>query len=242
MSCGDNVETDCSVADLSQIDHRCFAAQVFAARDATGLLVTQSELGRYYERWHRVVEAEPLFDIEPIRPQSYRAIGPGATKLLTTNPRVITSWPADAGPGVPLPVTGDAPFDTVMEQLANVEAFSPLNEIGDGVHSTTIVTTSLFSEEVLHARLQPANTSLPEPEMVPDRQDGSWRWLPAVGEDATAEIEIRWGWGDCLAGCAVLHDFRAVVPPTGPVTVYDLGGDPLPPHLQLSPNTRPLPR
>jgi hypothetical protein len=64
---------------------------------------------------------------------------------------------------------------------------------------------------------------------------------PAPAPTMAATIEFRFGWGDCFVGCAAFRYLQIIVPPTGPATVYDLGGDPLPPWIILSPDTRPPP-
>lgn len=58
----------------------------------------------------------------------------------------------------------------------------------------------------------------------------------------TAQIDMKLAWGDCFVACSGYHFLRAIVPPVGEATVYDVGGDPLPPQIQLSPNTHPLPK
>ncbi len=82
--------------------------------------------------------------------------------------------------------------------------------------------------------------------MVYSGDDGSWSWVGRETRDTgsdkdTAQIDFKFGWGDCLVACFGYRTLRAIVPPGGPATVYDLGGDPLPDYLQLDPRTKPLP-
>jgi len=63
-------------------------------------------------------------------------------------------------------------------------------------------------------------------------------WTQGIVETGDPEFVA---WGDCFVACAGYHTLRAIVPADGEATVYDVGGDPLPDHIRLSPNTRPLP-
>ena len=101
--------------------------------------------------------------------------------------------------------------------------------------------TFTVNEEIFNARLLSTSSHLPDPGMAPI-QDGTWRWVDTSdtgNDEATAEIDLTAGWGDCFSGCAFFHYLRAAVPARGTATVYDLGGDP--PPFQLSPNTKPPP-
>ncbi len=70
----------------------------------------------------------------------------------------------------------------------------------------------------------------------------TWNTDTKVGTDgATATVTFSFGWGDCFVACDGFHNLRAVIPADDVATVYDLGGDPLPGGLVLSPNTRPPP-
>jgi hypothetical protein len=89
------------------------------------------------------------------------------------------------------------------------------------------------NEEVFASLLAPTLTSLPPVFMRPT-DDGTWTW-----QGDTADIHFSFGWGDCFVGCDGFHTLEAIVPPAGPATVYDLGGDPLPPYLALAPTTLP---
>ncbi|MGN6104497.1 MAG: hypothetical protein ACTHU0_05280 [Kofleriaceae bacterium] len=211
------------------VSHTCYVANLFAARDTDELLPSQDEIDRYFDRWQRTIEAEPI--LEGRRPQLYRTTLQSAD-IYTTNPRVIDAWSQGEL------VTGDPEFDTLMAVLEPEIVARSNDRFG-------VRTPRVFNEELVHQRLLATASSLPffGQEW---RDDGTWSWIgkPAGDpgtEEETAQIEFRFGWGDCLAGCIWMHYLRAIVPPEGPATVYDLGGDPLPPGVSLSPNTRPPP-
>jgi hypothetical protein len=114
-----------------------------------------------------------------------------------------------------------------------------------GTYLFSLWVGAVYNEELLAADLAPYDSWFPAP-MVQPQDEGTFQWLASEGaptgsDDATAYIEFTFGWGDCLAGCFGFHSLRAYVPADAPPTVYDLGGDPLPPGMMLSPSTIPLP-
>jgi hypothetical protein len=213
----------------------CTGAVKFAARDTSGLVPSQAEVDRYADRWGRAIDAEPI--LWNRQPQLHR-ISQNRIDLTTRNPAVIAAWK------VGTVSTGDAAFDAVIAQLQPVTLSRYANDNGNGDFLFTLEAGVLCNEERLQADLVPTRSSLQDPIQYPS-DDGTWTWLddaPADGADtATARIDFTFGWGDCISGCVGFHSVRAIVPPQGPATVYDLGGDPLPDYLHLSPNTRPLP-
>lgn len=238
--CGDNIPPGCPVSTTTSVPQgifeQCRAARRFAGRDTVALVPAQDEVDRYFGRVIRAIDAEPaLYGIEP---QLYRTNG-GVT-LFTSNTAVIDAWTGIRGL---VPPTNDTAFDALMSELAasgNAPSLEFDNDIGTE-HYFALAGEFTVNEDVLNARLLPTSSHLPESFMRP-QQDGTWRWTDssATGTDeATAEIDFTAGWGDCFSGCAFFHFFRAVVPPGGSATVYDLGGDP--PPFQLSPNTKPPP-
>jgi hypothetical protein len=236
-ACDRDAQRDCSDRNFTGArgyDPSCHAALVFVARDSDDLLPTQVEIDRYFQRWAAVTDAEPALATEV--PQVYRSLAVGLTNLRTTNPSVISAWRGRQGP---VQVTGDAGFDAVMARLVEPTLANIGYDQGDGVFSFSLGTSTVFNEEILQSLLLPTSSHLPERGMAP-RSEGQWAWVGATGsgtDDATADIHYLHGWGDCLSGCIFFHEFRAIVPPGGTATVYDLGGDP----LELSPNTRPPP-
>lgn len=243
--CSDGGHAECVVVpgpNGMPLPDNCLGAIIFVARDSATLVPAQRDLDRYYERWGRVVEAEPV--LHRRGPQRYRIGIP--MELWTSNPKVIEAFVAvvynDGDRAVPL--TGDPVFDEIMSELVAPQVVYQSKGLEEGTVIFSLATSAIVNEELFHQRLLPTGSYLPDP-VVHRRDDGTWSWLgrePGTGaDDATAQIDFTFGWGDCPAGCGGLHHLRAIVPPTGPATVYDLGGDELPDHLSLSPNTRPLP-
>ncbi len=254
-ACGDDLapELGCPVAiapisakgPFLPVDPACLGAMRFAAKHSPTLTPSQEMMDRYWERWARANEAEPAFP-ENGGPQRYRG-NPSA--IHTTNPLVIAALtpvamtPDDEPTARRIPVTGDTAFDAIMLDLVVPEI------AGAGVdHSTggmifSLRTGAIFNQELLHTRLLETSSRLPDSLPNPYQPDGIWRWEglePGEGTDeATALIDMQIGWGDCFVTCSGLRNLRAVVPPIGAATVYDLGGDPLPPNITLSPNTVP---
>jgi len=229
--CGDNRDADdsqpaCAVTAWNR-DQLCYAAQIFAQRDAEHLVPQQDELDRYFERWARAAEAEPILDGRI--PQMYRLGGNPPTSLIvyTTAPHAIAAW--EQG----MVWTGDPAIDDVLAPL------NPMRILWNP-HDPTVFELELdgdiYSEEVLANELAVESIAMKDPMPLP-QDDGSWMWLV----DDTAQIDFTFGWGDCFVGCAGFHSVRALVPETGDAMVYDLGGDPLPPYLMLAPGTHPLP-
>jgi hypothetical protein len=219
----------------------CGAARYFAARDSETLVPSQAEVDRYFDRWSKAIAAEPVLDGR--YPQRYRDFNVAPT-VTTTNPMVIQAWTAasaNMGTGfvrVDL-TTGDDSFDAIIR---NIDAIG-MNTYWstDGMaYRFTLWVDAVYNEDLLENELAPFMSSI-GPAVHRPTDDGTFRWMDSAkpsGEDiSTASIEFTFGWGDCMVACDGFHTVRAQVPPGGPATVYDLGGDPLPPGLALSPNT-----
>ena len=234
LACGDNTATPCSpewqTAEKWQIDG-CPGALLFASRDTADLLPSQTETDRYLDRWRRALKAEPILAAR--LPQRYRIHG--SLTITTTDPKIVSAWSRRELE------TGDVELD---QMLARIDAsLGPVRDYG--THFTAILNCPyIFNEEFLAAALLARSSTMPDPEVWP-RDDGMWVWIDAderAGHDlATAKIDFRFGWGDCFVACDGFRNLQAIIPPDGPATVYDLGGSPLPPHLSLSPNTKPPP-
>jgi hypothetical protein len=250
-ACGDDLEYGCPVIYSPEgasgralpLAEHCGGAMRFAAKYSPTLTPSQEMMDRYFERWTRANAAEPA--LRTGTPQRYRG---NPSQILTTNPVVIDALSrlADSPVVEPgsraLPPTGDETFDAIMNELVIPEMESSSLEAATGVFRFSISTGAIFNQELLHSRLLETSSQLPEP-TVNFSQDAKWTWQTlgeGAGEDNdTAVIDATIGWGDCFVSCIGLRDLRAIVPPHGPVTVYDLGGDPLP--FPLSPNTIPPP-
>lgn len=219
-------------------DPVCTSAVLHAAKDSAELIPTQEEIDRYYDRLRRVDEAAAALRYY-LEPPLGRYDGIPGTTIHTRNPSVIAAW--EGLEGEPAPPTGDPVFDEAVSMLEVTIEHWWRWESRDYV-SFGISVDRLFNDEVLHQRLLPTSSWLPEP--VFRLPDAYWRWIDADGtgtDDATAEIFIVYGWGDCFAGCAYYHQFLATVPPDAPARVADIGGDPLPPGWELNPSTPPAP-
>lgn len=209
------------------------------------LVPAQYDVDRYFDRWKRLVEAEPVLNGR--YPQRYRDRD-FSPSIHTTNSEVIDAWTTAApDPSTGLVHvslrTGDADFDAIIEQLRpnGLNAFWTNDS---GTYNFKIWVDSVYNEELLAADLAGHNAWLNAPEHVA-KDDGIFQWLgnleaPTGEDDATAYIEFTFGWGDCFSGCMGFHSLRAYVPAATAPTVYDLGGDPLPPGMMLSPDTIPL--
>ena len=223
------------------VEPACGAAVAHAAMDTSELIPTQAEIDRYHERVQRVIAAEPAL-ARSLLPRD--ASGLLYRSMHTDNPLVIAAWEGLRDEASP-PLTGDPVVDQVMGELRPIVRDSR-STVLDGKMSFGLVATRVFNPVVLHERLGPTMSWLPgvHDESVQD-YGATWRWIGASGtgaDDAQAEIDIVIGWGpDCHSGCTWHHEFLAIVPPVGHSTVYDLGGDPLPDGLELSPNTLPPP-
>jgi hypothetical protein len=224
-----------------QGDPACLPALVFAARDTNQLVPAQPEIDRYFDRWRRAVEAEPI--LSGVVPQVPRLQAPGfISGLRTSNSLVISAW-RDATTSMRVPVTGDATFDAIMDELRN-PVLVTIDAHQDPIFLFSVVAGVVFSEERLQSRLLLTDSSLQD---AGDKgqSDGVWSWLDSEGtgtDTSTAQIEFRFGFYDCFSGCGGFRYLRAIVPADEPAAVYDLGGDPLPPNIHLSPSTRPLPQ
>jgi hypothetical protein len=244
FGCGDNHGPPCQSSDIyaGDADAACLPALVFAARDTNELVPSQTEVDRYYDRWRRVVDAEPI--LGGVYPQVRRLQAPGfMNSFQTTNAHVIAAWSAAKTHDRVSP-TGDLRFDQIMDELGEPFLAAKGYDRGDGVFLFAVVAGVVFNEELLHARLMQVSSALQEP-VEKGQSDGLWSWAEGqsgTGDDtATAQIEFRFGFYDCFSGCGGFRYLRAIASASGDATVYDLGGDPLPPNMHLSPNTRPPP-
>ncbi len=248
-ACGDNGSSRCYVEIYSDVfggstnrtTAECDAALRFVARDSPTVTPSQDSVDRYFERWSRVVAAEPI--LAGRGPQRYRTrTNELVAEITTRNPAVISAF-ASGPVGIDIPPTGDTKFDQLMSELVRPQLLQNAQE-HDGSFRFAIASSAELNEELLHTRLLEVSSSLPDPYQA-YQDDGIWTWQglgPGPGDDdATAQIDFSFGWGDCFVSCEGMHDLRAIVPPSGPATVYDMGGDPLPPNLVLSPTTLPPP-
>jgi hypothetical protein len=238
-ACGDNQAPECP-PETGALKAECAAAMLFAARDSSSLVPEQAEIDRYFDRWRHVIDAEPILTFEI--PQSHRAYGVGATSVFTSNAAVIAAW-REQPLHTPVRPTGDRAFDEIMARLVEPQLQTPLADRENGIVEFVLETPVAFNEELLHAQLLGTSSNLPDP-VVYARSDGQWAWVDSSGagsDEATAQIDFRFGWGDCFVACDGFRNLRAVVPPNAGATVFDLGGDPLPDFIRLSPNTKPPP-
>ncbi|HEU0035621.1 MAG TPA: hypothetical protein VFQ53_33650 [Kofleriaceae bacterium] len=242
LACSSNEQT-CTATYLDgiyvgdQYDHVCTNALVFAARDTAGLIPEPGEIVRYYDRLRRAARAEPVLGrVGP--PLLHRGLVPGYATILTRNQRVIDAW---GGTGGPATTTGDEAFDTLLSNFPHAYVWSRY-ELGSGEIQYEVELTTIYNEEALNEKLLVTDSRLPEYADGLGYPDAIWRWQEADGtahDGATAEIDYLIGWGDCIAGCRFFHRLLAISPPTGLASVFDLGGDPLPPELELAPATQP---
>jgi hypothetical protein len=203
----------------------CMSARVLAARDTPELTPSQEDIDRYYGYLMRLAEYEHTISV----PQVYRGVyGYGAAIVTTTNPTIIAAL-RDLPAHTPMPRTGEAVFDHVIEELVDPTIGGSIQPTQTHFQFTLLAVP--FNEDRLHDRLLPSSSYLPDPEPLPQQGDMWWRWLDAEGtghDGATAEIRSLIGWGDCISGCQFFHEMLSIVPPEGggPIEVYDLGGDP----------------
>jgi hypothetical protein len=251
-ACGDNDSRPCLVEfyagvfgqDSNQTSGECIAANRFAARDSPTITPSQEDVDRYFERWTRVVTAEPI--LRNRQPQKYRGMSSDlVAQIWTTNPAVVAAFSSSTMTRVDVPVTGDPVFDQIISELVRPQLETKGQDLdGDGEILFGVASSAQFNEELLHRRLLATSSRLDDP-FIELNDDGTWTW-PELGpgpgaDDATAQIDFRFGWGDCFVSCVGFRDLRAIVPPSGRAMVFDLGGDPLPPELMLSPDTLPPP-
>lgn len=220
-----------SLVDLLELDagerNSCSAAQRFASRVSTRITVADDEVRPFFQKWRAIVDAEPILTNRV--PQLYRHDAVGIVTVLTENSEVIVGW--DRGEVV----TGNPAVDAVIAQLDEPTVFTA-SMSGVGGYAV-LHTRRAFNEEILHAALTSAEptTRLSEPFIAP-KDDGSW----TPGEDFDT-VDFTFGWGDCLNGCLGFRHLRATVTPLLETQVYDMGGDPLPEGMALSPMTIPWP-
>ena len=234
---GDGPGGNCRHDSLDPADltaPNCKAALEFAARDTPELIPTQDEVDRYLSRWQRAIEAEPILDGR--LPQRHRFAFGAPVPIITANPAVIAAWNAGTL------ATGDAAFDAIIGEIHGTQLAGAGKDNGDGTFTYNLQVTALVNEELLATSLAPTMSTTSDP-VIELRDDGTWLWLDAMmgtGSDGdTAQIDFTFGWGACVEICDGFHRVRAQVTDDA-ATVFDLGGDPLPPDLHLSPNTKPL--
>jgi hypothetical protein len=241
-ACGDGSKASCLATDIvGDVKPGCIGALIFAARDTDSLVPTQSEIDRYHDRWSRAVSAEPLL-LHQV-PQIHRMDALGQINLTVSNQQIIDAWTGYSG-SESVPVTGVSEFDDIMSRLMNPHVNHEGYDSGSGIWLYSLTTDSIFNEERLAHAIVPTGVSLPDPVSHP-QSEGTWEWesLP-VGtgsDDSTAIVEFTLGWGDCFSGCIGFRSLRIVAPASEQVIVFDLGGDPLPPDMMLSPDTIPAP-
>lgn len=232
-ACGTSTDEVClNISDIASIS--CQATLRFAARDCPGLTPDTECVERYYSVWRQVTEVEPL--LASRIPQRQRSSDLDAV-VTTSNPQIISAWTAGTL------LTGVADFDQVISELGPGEPFGPFrlgHDNGDGSYYFPVKTLLVFNEEELQRRLIPTGSHLPDP-VVQRQDDGRWSWKgsgsPYGSNSDTADITFSFGWGDCFTGCSFFRTLRAIVSPSMNAVVYDLGGDPLPPYLQLDART-----
>ena len=209
----------------------CLSAQTFAGRDSPGLVPTDVQVARYFDRWTKAAAAEPILGYR--YPQRY-----WSNDITTSNQAVIAAWTADQMQ------TGDQAFDDVIGQLETVSLSGNSDPLADGSYIFQLTIYSVYNEAQLAANLLPTKSELYYTGPV-HQDDGIWTWDTQSKEgtdDATATVVFSFGWGDCFVACDGFHQLKAVMPPADQrATVYDLGGDPLPEGIALSADTRPPP-
>jgi hypothetical protein len=174
-------------------------------------------------------------------PQTYRNVPPSDVYVTTTNSNAINAWQTRTVE------TGDPIIDQWTSAIGVSEIGQQFGNPGGSGSSWYFVLheANVYDEDALNDELSTASTMLSPPQMLP-RDDGTWAWDPVASTVAqlassTAHVDFTFGWGDCMVACDGFHSLRAVIPPDGNAQVFDLGGDPLPPGIQLSPNTKPPP-
>jgi hypothetical protein len=214
---------------------------IFASRDAESITPTQSDVDLYFDRWTRAVEAEPILGGRI--PQRHRSDTGVEFSFETAKPAIVSAFRSVASADYrPVPITGDVVFDEIMTQLVAPQTARDGNETQPGSFLFPVYLGATFNEELVAARLLETDAHLPDP-VQHYRDDGTWIWPNGLEKrQATAQIDFTFGWGDCFVACEGLHELRVFVPPTGTASIFDLGGDPLPPFLVLDPNTMPLPQ
>lgn len=136
----------------------CVAALIFASRDIDALFPTRAETERYFDRWRRTIEAEPILELHV--PQIYRRLGASRLPLHTTNPNYIAAWSQG------ILETGDVELDAMLHQLG-AAIVEPLRVTGGSYESALFRVDRIFSEEYLAAALVPRSTWMDEPMMLP---------------------------------------------------------------------------
>jgi hypothetical protein len=199
----------------------CRAALVFASRDTAELLPSQREVDRYFDRVQRLTVAAPELAIYP----RMRLIDNSFDLTVnTTNPTLIAAW------SLGILETGDVALD---DMLSRIDMRLERHARDQGPYFSAVLSTDhIYNEEVLTSSLSARSASI---ELVypPPRSDARWVWLDteeSTGtDDATAQIDIRIGGGDCFLGCTHWRYYTAVVPPDGSPTIHELDSDPLMP-------------
>jgi hypothetical protein len=237
-ACGDNTAPWCVHDDRDAGPFRiCYPAETFAARDTAGLVPTQHEVDRYADRWERAIDAEPILNGRG--PQRF------LSGVFTRNRKVIAAWTQGQVE------TGDTTFDAISAELRINQIHPFWTQYSDDLYSFRPYIRVFFNETVWIDRLAATDSWPWFPDNPPSWplpsgpfDDGWWSWVDEPGgtgqDSSTAQIVFTFGWGDCAVKCDGFHTVRAVVPADAAAIVYDLGGDPLPDYLHLSPNTLPM--
>jgi hypothetical protein len=211
---GDN-SSPCTVGTPKSVT--CDDAQHLAIRDTPTLLVGPLALLRYYDRLSRARQLEPLLGAKPIDEFLYGGIE-------SLDPLIGNAWRA------------------MVQITKNVRGFSELdNHDGTFTYAVTFAVDSVYSPTILSSLLDQSTTWIPRGLFGGNATDLRLHWNVGVAigtDDATATIDSSIAVdANCLSDCPK-HFLRAVVSPTE-AHVYDLGGEPLPPELQLRPTTVP---
>jgi hypothetical protein len=210
-------------------DATCDAALRFAARDSATIDVRQSDLRDYLARWERVVRAEP--QLRNRVPQTYRTVKWIQLTIFTSNPLVIDAWSAG------VLETGDEEVDDAVRALREPRLHGATG--GDEMVRYFVLNVGgIYNEEALQAQLMRGGTWL-DTAIKRSGDDGVWSWN-GEGADRVATIDFTFGWGDCFVECQGYRTIRGVVSAEKEPEMYDLGGDPLPPGVELAPGTQPV--
>lgn len=221
----DSVEDPSCEGDAGRGEVACYASRIFAARDDSALVPAPADVERYHVRWLAIGRAEP--QLARRFPQRYQT--PGYQLGITTrHPALIDAWLRQEV------LTGDPVVDATLAPLG-IDSVGRSHAEDSGTYRFGASYQVMFNERLFDEQLRAIESRLPEPQAYPF-DDGTWTWS---GETAT--VDFRFGWGDCFVGCSGYRSLRAVVSDDLRPVVYDLGGDPLPDGLRLSPNTRPAP-
>jgi hypothetical protein len=238
VGCGDNAVLQSGACDAATVpisDLSCGAPRIFAARDSLKLIPDDEAVNEYHDRWAATVHAEPI--LYGRIPQRYTSRS-GMVTFKSSNETVV--GPLTMGQLT----TGETSFDSLLKAIGSSSVRHTFLE-PNGPYQFSVSYGIMFNEEVFADALAEEGCDVLEPEVYPT-DDGRWTWVSpdaVLGplDNATAVIDFRFGWGDCFVQCDGFRTLRATVSPDDVAVVQDMGGDTLPPYLQLSPATLPPP-